>query len=297
MNKIKCLIAALLGSSCLAAAPQTYELKTSQGIVSVWDSRPGTEPAVLFIHGHNCNRTFFSKQIESPLLQKYRLVSLDLPGYGKSSPPKDPEKVYSWPGFADSVAEVAHLLKLEKVVVVGWSLGGHVALELTSRMPQIEGLLITGTPPIEVSAEGLGRGFRVANPKILELFGKGNLTVEEAQLMATISGYDYTPENRFMVDAILNTDYGAQTLYPRSIIDGVGQNQKLIAEQWPKPIAVIAGGADAGINNDYIIHEVNFKNLWRGKVHVIEGAGHAVQMDNPNEFNALVTEFINDIFN
>lgn len=71
---------------------------------------------------------------------------------------------------------------------MGWSLGGHVALELTSRLEQLKGLLITGTPPIEISIEGLGRGFKIANPKVLECFGKGNLTYEEAELLATVSG-------------------------------------------------------------------------------------------------------------
>jgi len=105
----------------------------------------------------------------------YRLICIDLPGYGESDAPTLPVKTYSFPGFADAVTEVINSLELENFIVVGWSLGGHVALELTSRLPQLQGLLITGTPPIEVSAEGLGKGFRIANPKILECFGKGDL--------------------------------------------------------------------------------------------------------------------------
>lgn len=276
-----------------------YFVETSQGKIAIWDTKPQGEsqtPTVIFIHGHCTNKEFFSQQLTSPLFAKYRLIALDLPGYGKSNPPADPQKVYSFPGFADSVGEVINVMKLENVIVIGWSLGGHIALELTSRLPQLGGLLITGTPPIEISAEGLSRGFKVANPKILECFGKGSLTYEEAELFATISGYNYSEEKKFIVDAVLQTDEGAKTIYPLSILKGVGQNELKIVSEWPLPIAVIAGEQDAGINNDYIIQEVKFKNLWRKKVHVIPNAGHAVFMERPVEFNTILEQFFQEIF-
>ncbi len=274
-------------------------IETSQGKIAIWDTKPHNEsqtPTVIFIHGHCTNKKFFSRQLTSSLFANYRLIALDLPGYGKSTPPNDPQKVYSFPGFADIVSEVITLMKLDNVVVVGWSLGGHVALELTSRVAQLKGLLITGTPPIEISAEGLSQGFKVANPKILECFGKGNLTYDEAELFATISGYDYSEEKKFIVDAILETDEGAKTIYPKSILNKVGQNELRIVSEWPLPIAVIAGEQDAGINIDYIKQEVKFKNLWKQKVHVISNAGHAVFMERPIEFNLILEQFFREVF-
>jgi pimeloyl-ACP methyl ester carboxylesterase len=277
----------------------SYKIKTSQGQIAVWDSKPKggkDEPAVIFLHGHLANKTFFNQQVQSPVLAKYRLIFLDLPGYGDSDPAKEPEKTYSFPGFAEVVAEVVDGLQLENIVVVGWSLGGHVALELTSKLGQLRGLFITGTPPIEISSEGLSRGFRIANPRILECFGKGNLTLEEAELLATICGYDGSKEKKFLIDAVFQSDEGAKTLYPQSIMKGVGQNQLALVRDWPSPIAVVAGTDDAGINNDYIVNEVEFRNLWQGKVHMIEGAGHAIQMEKPDEFNGLLKAFLDDIF-
>lgn len=282
-------------------ATSTHFITTSQGKIAYLDSKPAlkldlasTTPTVVFIHGHCTNKSYFHKQFHSPLLSNYRLIMLDLPGYGESEAPKDPEKVYSFPGFADCVMEAIDLLKLDDVIIVGWSLGGHVALELTYRLKNLRGLLITGTPPIEVSAEGLGKGFKVGNPRILECFGKGNLTYEEAELLATVSGYDYTEDKKFMVDAIIETDEGAKTIYPRSILKGIGQNELAIVKEWPYPIAVIAGENDLGINNEYIINEVIFRNLWSGRVHVIPQAGHAVFLEQPNEFNAILQKFLKD---
>ena len=304
MKFLNQLVIALLGIVSLSFAQESpinksILIETSQGKIAIWDTKPGSEsqtPTIIFIHGHCTNKGFFLEQFISPSLTKYRLIAVDLPGYGHSSPPHDPQKVYSFPGFADVVSEVVHLMKLDNLIVVGWSLGGHVALELTSRLSQLKGLLITGAPPIEISAEGLSLGFKIANPKILACFGKGNLTYEEAELMATVSGYDYTEEKKFIVDAVVQTDEGAKTIYPQSILRGVGQNEVKIVGEWPPPIAVIAGELDAGINNEYIIQDVKFKNLWRGKVHVIPRAGHAVFMETPCEFNLILEALANEVF-
>jgi len=112
----------------------------------------------------------------------------------------------------------------------------------------------------------------------------------------TISGYDYSEKKQFLVDAILNTDVGAKTIYPASIVNGVGLNELDIVGRWPRPIAVIAGENDAAINNEYIMHQVKFLNLWKNKVHVIRDVGHAVHMENAKEFNRILNAFLRDVF-
>ncbi len=130
----------------------------------------------------------------------------------------------------------------------------------------------------------------------MECFGKGNLTYEEAELLATVSGYDYSEKKRFIVDAVLQADEGVKTIYPQSIIKGIGQNELKIVSEWPRPIAVIAGEQDIGINNHYIQHDVRFRNLWNNKVYLVPNAGHAVFMDRPNEFNIILQKFVDEIF-
>lgn len=272
-------------------------IKTPQAFISLLDSNEQgnkEDPAVLFLHGHCANKNFFQNQLKAKAFQDYRLLALDLPGYGNSSTPEDPDKVYCFTGFADIVAEVIQTKNLENIIVVGWSLGGHVALELTTRLPQIKGLLITGAPPIEVSSAGLAKGFKT-NPKLLECFGKAKLTYEEAELFASISGYNYSDEKKFILDAVLNTDEGARTIYPRSIFKGKGLNQVKIVSEWPHPIAVVAGEKDIGINNQYIINDVKFKNLWTNKVYSIQGGGHAVFIERFLEFNAILLKFLKDV--
>ncbi len=275
------------------------KMTTTESRIALTDTQPAAEksaPALVFIHGHCTDKSFFSKQMSSPLLSGYRCVALDLPGYGESEPPKNPEKVYSFPGFASVVEEVISQLGLDNFIIVGWSLGGHVALELTQKLQNLKGILITGTPPIEVSLEGLAKGFKALEPEIMECFGKPCTSREEAELLSKVSGYDYSDEKQFLVDAILNTDVGAKTIYPASIAKKVGANEVEIVKTWAHPIAVVAGEDDIAINNEYIMNEVPFKNLWRGEVQVIQEAGHAAHLEKVDEFNQHVRAFADEVF-
>ncbi|MDE3046624.1 MAG: alpha/beta hydrolase [Verrucomicrobiota bacterium] len=288
----------LFCSYLLASEPKTYKTKIACGEMAYWDSKPWAdpdEPTLVFLHGHLTNKRFFNSQISSSALREYRIICLDLPGYGESDSPDDPER-FSWPGYADSVAEVVQSLGLKNIIIVGWSLGGHVGLELTSRLPQLKGLLITGTPPIEVSAEGFSKGFRIVDPKILACFGKGNLTAEETELLARGNGYDGSTDKQFIFDAIVQTSEGAKVIYPQSILNGVGQNEVEIVRKWTHPIAVVAGADETLVNNEYIMKEVPFRNLWHKRVHLIQYAGHFVHMEQPDAFNELVREFAQDVF-
>lgn len=232
--------------------------------------------------------------MNADIFKSYHRIAIDLPGYGESAPPINPLKTYSFPGFAEAITGVVNQLPIKKLIIVGWSLGGHVALEMVSELPQLAGLLITGTPPFEVSLQGIQKGFKALEPEIMACFGKKEISMEEAKLLAKVSGYDGSEEKKFLVDAILATDEGARFFYPQSIINGIGQNQCDIIAKWDKPIAVVAGENDIAINYDYVRNELHFKNLWRNKVHVLANAGHQVMLDQPEAFNLVIKEFVED---
>lgn len=118
-------------------------------------------PTVLFLHGNSKCKEVFGKQLTDPTLSAYRLAALDLPGYGQSDDASDPKATYSMNGFAKVISEVADQQDYSYMLIVGWSLGGHVAITLAKERPDlVAGLLLTGTPPIAHSPEGFARGFK-----------------------------------------------------------------------------------------------------------------------------------------
>lgn len=270
---------------------RTYQVITSQGNISIWDSQGAGEP-VLFIHGNNGWKEVFSHQFESDLAQKNRFIALDLPGHGTSDKAQTPEKTYSIDGYSDVLIEVAQKLQLVKPVVVGWSLGGHIGIDLLRKSQKLAGLLITGTPPVDFSGGKFGEGF-LPLPRFKTWFGKIDLSKEEAVEMMQVGGFD-TNKDPFIVDTALKTDGFARYHLAQSLSKGIGGNQKEIVETNNTPLCVVQGKNEKGINNKYIIEKINYKNLF-DHVYVVEDAGHAVFWEKPETFNQILSTFLSKV--
>jgi len=268
-----------------------YEIPTSQGNISVWDSQVSGK-AVLFIHGNSACKESFSHQFENSLAQKYRFIAIDLPGHGNSDKAKEPEKTYNITGYADVAIEVIEKLQLVNPIVVGWSLGGHIGLNMIQKSQKLAGLLITGTPPIPLSNEGFQQGFFPL--KVFQtLFNKIEFSRSEAAEFMAAGGFD-TDKNPFIVEAALKTDGYARHYLVESMGKGIGGNQREIVEIDDTPLCIVQGENDKGINNKYIT-EINYKNLFNKKVYLISNSGHAVFWEKPEEFNQILSVFLSNI--
>jgi pimeloyl-ACP methyl ester carboxylesterase len=87
--------------------------------------------ALLFIHGYTCDHGFFAPQVEY-FGRGQRVLAVDLRGHGQSAKPRQD---YTLAGLAEDCAWLCRQLGLERVVAVGHSMGGGVALELAGRHP------------------------------------------------------------------------------------------------------------------------------------------------------------------
>lgn len=92
--------------------------------------RTGNGPAVLLIHGWTCNRSFWDRQVQA-LRDRHTVVTVDLRGHGESS---RPSHGYDVATMAGDLEQLVHILDVDRIAVVGWSLGGMVALELARRL-------------------------------------------------------------------------------------------------------------------------------------------------------------------
>ena len=116
---------------------------TAGGVSLRWD-RAGSGPAVLLIHGWNCNRTFWERQV-THLRDRFTVVTVDLRGHGESS---RPQKGYSIGALAGDLEQLVRALRVPRIALVGWSMGGMVALELARRLgDRASALGLVGTTP------------------------------------------------------------------------------------------------------------------------------------------------------
>jgi pimeloyl-ACP methyl ester carboxylesterase len=267
-------------------------IKTPYGDLSVRDTKADREP-ILLIHGNTSCKEIFRHQFDSPLADRFRLIAFDLPGHGASSNAPDPDLAYNLSGYAGAAIEVLEKLHLSQPLIYGWSLGGHIALDMLSRRSDISGIMISGTPPIPANMEGAGQGF-MPTP-LFQLTGKGDLTPAEAETYArgTVGpSAEFAP---FMLDAAIRTHGQARAMFAADFLSGRHDDQRAIVQSSKVPLAVVNGADDVFINHAYF-DSVAFANLWEGKVHALAGIGHAPFWEAPLAFNTLLDRFASKIF-
>ncbi|QFY64125.1 alpha/beta hydrolase (plasmid) [Rhizobium grahamii] len=259
---------------------------TSHASIAVEETQ-GDGQAVLFIHGNSTCRRVFRKQFRSPLAEKYRFISIDLPGHGDSSDAADPSRTYTRPGLADAVLETVERKQVESAVIVGWSLGGHITIEMLARSKLVTALLLVGTPPV---GDDIRQGFR-GKP----LGGLASQSVlSQDEITRFVEGIFGTSAEPFMRSAVARTDPQFRATLFAAAAKGEGVNQRQTLSATSRPTAMVNGAEDTIVNLDYI-DGVDYGNLWRGHCVRIPNCAHAPFWQAPEDFNVVLTDFLADI--
>jgi pimeloyl-ACP methyl ester carboxylesterase len=262
-------------------------IETSHGTIAVRESA-GTGMPVLMIHGNSSSGAVFRNQFDGRIGATYHLIAADLPGHGESCDAVDPDRSYSMPGYADAMTEVMNRLGIEKAAVFGWSLGGHIGLEMIDRYPGMLGLMITGTPP--VAGADLDNGFK-PSPH-MGLAGKETLTEEDIDAYAHSTCGE--PYDQLLRNAVARTDGRARRLMLGKFAAGEGKDQSAIVAGKTPPIAVLNGADEPFVNTDFL-DTIPFSNLWEGKKHLISNSGHAPFWDSPDRFDPIFERFLKNL--
>ena len=100
------------------------------------------EQTIILVHGLASNAGFWRYNIPE-LSKNYRVIAVDLPGYGKSQKGDYP---YSMSFYADQIKNLIEELKLKNVVYVGHSMGGQIGIKLAIKYPEILSKLVLASP-------------------------------------------------------------------------------------------------------------------------------------------------------
>lgn len=120
-------------------------VKSSNGVTHYWISRNGTPDAqcVVFTHGVTANHSMFEKQTEY-FEKEYTVISWDVPLHGLSRPYSD----FSFENTARELLSILEAEGIEKVILVGMSLGGYPCQEFAAMRPEmVLGLVALDTTP------------------------------------------------------------------------------------------------------------------------------------------------------
>lgn len=264
-------------------------VETSHGAIAL-DETSGEGLPVLFLHGNSSSKAVFAKQLNSALATRYRMIAADFPGHGASGDAAVPERSYSMPGYADAMIELLGVLGIDRLAIVGWSLGGNVALEMLPRFSGVVGMLISAAPPIAPDPQVLQQAFR-PSPQ-MGLFGKPDFTDEEVEIFVrATTGEPVEPSLR---EAVVRADGKARAMMFAGLMAGNVSDQRMLAETTDIPIAVVNGAADPIVNTDFV-GQVVYGNLWDAHCYLLRGAGHACFWEAPDAFNPILGRFLDDM--
>jgi pimeloyl-ACP methyl ester carboxylesterase len=235
-------------------------------------------PALVFIHGWMCDQTHWAEQIDRFSADR-TVVTIDLPGHGKSGLGRE-----GWPliAFGADVAAVVDHLGLYRVILVGHSMGGPVALEAARLMPD----RVIGV----VGVDSLQDADYRYDPERIEAF----VAAFENDFEGTCGQF---VTSMFTEGA----DPGLVEHVKAGMCDGPSEVGAAIMRQY---VDYDLGAALAAV--DAPVRCVNCSK-WPTDIEanrayhpdfdavIIEGPGHFLMLEAPEEFNTRLTEVIAEI--
>lgn len=257
----------------------------------------GTGHPVILIHGSGAGATGwtnFSPNI-AELAKNYRVIALDLPGWGKSDP-HDPTTTPTVPVSAAAIREMMDKLGLEKAALVGNSLGGMIALKFAEdyndRMSHMitMGSGIVALPTMFAPA-GLSEGLKV----LVECYR--DPSVANFRRLVEVMVFDPS----FATDELCQARSAAALENPEHLTNflkswakggGMPVSGESIAKlsQIQTPSLFIHGRDDRVVNMEHSLRMVSI--VPNSRLHVFNRCGHWAQIEHAREFNTLVHGFL-----
>lgn len=243
------------------------------------------EIILLFVHGHYIDQTYWSEQIDF-FKRDYTVVTMDLAGHGKSGRTRNK---WSIAGLADDIVALIKHNHLEKVILIGHSLGGDLNLIAATKFPDpiigfvgIDNFKNAGTPLPEEFQKQVGG--------ILENLKQDFAATNEQYARTGLLGTD-TPSdlaNRVVGDFRNAYEPMGQATMPEFFkIDLV---EKDLLPQLKLKLYLI------NVNNSAINIEALQKNAVNGfELREITGTCHYPMLEHPDQFNEILTDVIDAI--
>ncbi len=280
-----------------------YRLPRAPEVAYV-ELNPEGEQTLIFVHGLGSYLKFWRAQLDAFAQQGYRVIAVDLPGYGKSEKPAT--FPYTMEAMADAVRELATLVNADQPIIVGHSMGGQTALSLAIRYPDaVGGLVLTSPAGFELFTtrekawfkKAMARGNIKASPEYgiwgsvaFSNFSRWRtelewLIEERVRVVSTPEFDSYAYANVRTVEGLTRNDFVRDNL-----------------DRVKVPTLIIYGNEDRLIPNPYLhaghvseIMAYGHSKIAGSKLVELAGCGHTIQLDCPAEYNTAVAAFLADM--
>jgi pimeloyl-ACP methyl ester carboxylesterase len=231
---------------------------------------------VILVHGWTCDDTTWVSQV--PALSKdYRVLTIDLPGHGRSGSPKDGK--LSMDLFARAIESVRSEAGADRLVVIGHSMGTAVIVQYARLYPQHVAALVFVDGLVTAPNMGPADG----PPPEQQISGPNGAQVREGIIRSMFSAAT-TPD---MQKHILTMMLGAPEATAVGSMYATLDPAVWTGDVLPQPILGLYADKSALANREYM--KAHFPNLQYVE---IAFSGHFLMLEKPDEFNRLLLGFL-----
>lgn len=244
------------------------------------------DTALVFVHGWCINKEYWKAQ-QDYFDKRFKVVTVDMGGHGESDHNRS-----SWTvnDFANDVAAVIDSLQLQKVILIGHSMGGEVILETALKMPgKIVGFI--GIDNLNDFKSSFSAEEKKGMNDFIAAMHKDYKNTAGAFSKANLFPENYADTvsvNRVIKD-IENADTAVAIAALSGLIDySQGEGERMA--QLPLPLHLIM--ADRTPVNDSTLTLYCKKGYYVKK---IDGIGHYPMIEKPGLFNTMLEQTVNEI--
>ena len=264
-----------LGDS--VSAGDTARVSSADGVEIVYTAHGGGDPALVFVHCWCCDATYWKAQAPA-FAAEHTVVTIDLAGHGNSGMAREEWTVEA---YGADVAAVVQALDLERVILIGHSMGGTVNIAAAKRMPD-RVIALVGVD----TYQNLERSI----PKFQQEQFLGSF---KADFAATTNAFVRTmfPQD---ADSTL-VEWVANDMASAPAEIGIGSMEKLLEYE-------VSGFKELEIpiyciNSDRYPTEVEAgkRKAYAFSVRLMPGHGHFLHMEDSGTFNELLEDVIEEI--
>lgn len=268
-------------------APETIEgiLERAGCPIHYWLSGPEDAPLIIFSHGATMDHRMFDAQVPA-VADRYRLLTWDLRGHGRSRPIGDIGAGLLMRDLVEDLLALLDHLGYRRASLVGQSLGGSLAQEVVFARPdRVDTLAVVGAACNTIEHPRRDRIALRLSPVLFKLWPEDDLrqrTARDISVRPEVQEYAYNAIRQLTKEDILKVW--------NAVTDSVHHEPGYRIEH---PLLITHGEHDDAGNIRDTSPQWAARDP-RSRYVVIPDAGHNANQDNPEFFNELLTDFLDE---
>ena len=247
----------------------------------------GSGSPIVFVHGYPFNRTLWNDQVAA-LSDRYRVITLDLPGFGESS---IPDGTATMSRMAQDVAKLMDKLDISEATLAGLSMGGYVLLSFYKQFAHRVSALVLADTRASADTE---EGKKVRAQQAETILEEGMAATADSMLPKLLTP-ETVAKHADIVKRVRDMMVKTKPEGAAAALHGMAsrEDQTDLLSKIKCPTLILVGRTDpiTPVADSELMHQ----KIEGSKLIVIENAAHVSNIEQVDQFNAGLKTFLGEL--